>query len=181
MNLADRRVLGVDHGINHTGWGVVIPSGDGTQLSAVAFGTIETTPNQPFHLRLQKIYQELTAVIATYQPQELAVEKAIYAQNIKTALMMGHARGTVLLAAANAGLPIFEYSPKKIKSAVVGNGSATKEQVQFMVKRLLNINDVPPQSCLGGTTGESLTLDISDALAVAICHLNQPRLDEKGH
>lgn len=167
MNATSRRVLGIDHGVYHTGWGIVMAQSGG--LKVVAYGQIETAKTAPFHLRLKKIYTELCGIIQTYQPQEMAVEEAIYAQNIKTALLMGHARGTILLAGANADLPIFAYPPKKIKTATVGNGAATKEQVQFMVRRLLNLTD----DRIVSQGWPELTLDVSDALAVAICHLHQ--------
>lgn len=170
MNDQVRRVIGIDHGVQHTGWGIVYP--EGSQFKAQAFGTIETDNKTPFHQRLKQIYDALSQIIAQYQPQEMAVEEAIYAQNVKTALLMGQARGTVLLAGANAGLPIFEYTPKKIKSATVGNGAATKEQVQFMVRRILNLTD----AVLTQHGISALGFDVSDALAVAICHLQQARL-----
>jgi crossover junction endodeoxyribonuclease RuvC len=169
VNSQVRRVIGIDHGVQRTGWGIVYP--EGGQFKAQAFGAIETDSQAPFDQRLKQIYDALTKVIAQYQPQEMAVEEAIYAQNVKTALLMGQARGTVLLAGANAGLPIFAYTPKKIKSATVGNGAASKEQVQFMVRRILNLTD----EVLIQHGVRVLGLDVSDALAVAICHLQQAR------
>ncbi|PIS27414.1 MAG: crossover junction endodeoxyribonuclease RuvC [Candidatus Marinimicrobia bacterium CG08_land_8_20_14_0_20_45_22] len=156
------RVIGVDHGIHHTGYGVLKKTSD--KIVCLDQGSIDTSPNEPFPQRLQKIYNGLFAVIQNWRPDTMAVEEAIYAQNIHTALMMGHARGVVLLAGVNSGVEICEYAPKKIKSSVVGNGNATKEQVRFMVSRILGIDE------------KSLQLDASDALAAAICHLNQNRL-----
>lgn len=153
------RVIGLDHGILHTGYGIL--SKEQLQISCLGWGSIDTSPHWDFPRRLQKIYQELLEVISHWQPQEMAVEAAIYAQNVKTALLMGQARGAALLAGINSGLKIFEYSPKKIKSAVVGYGAATKEQVRFMIIRLLNLPD------------KDIPLDASDALAASYCHLNQ--------
>jgi len=153
------RIIGLDHGILHTGYGIL--SREQLKISCLGWGTIDTSPNWDFPRRLQKIYQELLAVIVRWRPQEMAVEAAIYAQNVKTALLMGQARGVALLAGINSGLKIFEYSPKKIKSAVVGYGAATKEQVRFMISRLLNLQE------------KNIPLDASDALAAGYCHLNQ--------
>ncbi len=161
MNDNPLRVLGVDHGLNRTGYGLIAASSN--QMQCLDFGVIETDADQPFHMRLQSIYQALTAIIAQWTPEVMAVEEAIYAQNVRTALLMGHARGAVLLAGAHAGLSIQAYPPKKIKMAVTGYGNASKEQVQFMVTRLLRL------------TAQPCTFDVTDALAVAICHLHQQR------
>jgi len=161
MIAEELRVLGVDHGINRTGFAIV--ARHNSQLACLSQGTIVTTPRDPFSQRLKHIYMELTRIIKEWQPHIMVVEEAIYAQNVKTALLMGQARGTVLLAGANSGLPLAEYTPKKIKLAVVGNGAASKEQVQFMVSRLLNLSQKPE------------SMDAADAMAVAICHLNRPK------
>jgi len=156
------RVIGLDHGLHHTGYGIL--NKENNKISCLDWGTVDTTPKWAFPKRLQKIYAELMEVISRWQPTEMVVESAIYAQNIKTALLMGHARGVALLAGVNSGLEIFEYTPKKIKSAVVGNGAATKEQVRFMMIRLLNLPD------------ENIPFDAADALAAGYCHLNQLKL-----
>jgi len=158
------RVLGVDHGINRTGYAIIRRSG--SSFDCLTFGTIVTTPREPFNQRLKHIYGELIRIIGEWQPKVMVVEEAIYAQNVKTALLMGHARGAVLLAGANSDLEIAEYTPKKIKSAVVGHGSASKEQVQFMVTRILGLSQKPE------------SFDAADAMAVAICHLNRPKFTE---
>lgn len=158
------RVLGVDHGINRTGYAIITKTGH--NLNCLTYGTILTTPREAFNQRLKQIYTELIRIIGEWQPAVMVVEEAIYAQNIKTALLMGHARGAVLLAGANAGLAIAEYTPRKIKSAVVGNGAASKEQVQFMVSRILGLTQKPE------------SYDAADAMAVAICHLNRPKFTE---
>lgn len=156
------RVLGVDHGLLQTGYGVV--TREPQRIVCLDWGVIVTSPRQPLAQRLRRIYAELEAVIQRWTPDVLAIEAAIYAQNVRTALLMGQARSAALLAGANRELPIFEYSPKKIKSAVVGNGSATKDQVRFMVSRILELPE------------RKLSYDAADALAVGICHVNQLQL-----
>lgn len=160
----DDKVLGVDHGITRTGYAIVKRTGSG--FNCLTYGTILTTPREPFNRRLKKIYTELINIIREWHPNIMAVEEAIYAQNVKTALLMGHTRGAVLLAGANSDLEIAEYTPKKIKSAVVGNGSASKEQVQYMVSHILGLSQRPE------------SFDEADAMAVAICHLNHPKFGE---
>jgi crossover junction endodeoxyribonuclease RuvC len=151
--------IGVDPGLHHTGYGIIRKSGN--RIEHLSHGVISTSTKHPFHIRLQSIYNELTEIIRHWRPDLMVIEESIYAQNVQTAIKLGHARGTVLLVGANEGLSIYEYSPKKVKSAVVGNGAASKEQVCFMVTRLLNLKDAP------------ISLDASDALAVALCHLQQ--------
>ena len=112
-------------------------------------------------LRLKKIYSELSAVIQRYQPDEFAIESAFYGKNAQSALKLGHARGVSILSAVKREIPTTEYSPREIKKAIVGNGSASKEQVQFMVKSLLQLKQ------------GAMILDASDALVIAICHLNR--------
>ena len=112
-------------------------------------------------LRLKKIYSDLSAVIERFQPDEFAIESAFYGKNAQSALKLGHARGVSILSAVEREIPTTEYSPREIKKAIVGNGSASKEQVQFMVKSLLQLKQ------------GAMILDASDALAIAICHLNR--------
>jgi len=156
------RVLGVDHGLLHTGYGVV--AREPQRVVCLDWGVIVTSPRQSLAQRLQRIYGELGAVIQRWKPDVMAIEAAIYAQNVRTALLMGQARSAALLAGANRELPIFEYSPKRIKSAVVGNGSATKDQVRFMVSRILGLPE------------RALNYDAADALAAGICHMHQLQL-----
>jgi crossover junction endodeoxyribonuclease RuvC len=111
--------------------------------------------------RLQNIYGGLQALISKFRPDELAIESAFYGKNAQSALKLGHARGVSILAAVESGIPTAEYSPREVKKAVVGKGTASKEQVQFMVKSLLRLGD------------RRLLLDASDALAVALCHLHR--------
>jgi len=153
------RVLGIDCGSQHTGYGVVEldPSG---KLHCIAVGAIHATARAPIADRLNKIFQGLQAVIERDQPEEVAIEDVFFAVNVKSALKLGHVRGVAMLAASSAGLAVAEYAPLSIKSAVVGYGRADKEQVQHMITRLLNLA-APPDSP-----------DAADALAIAICHLH---------
>ncbi len=153
------RVLGVDCGGEYTGYGVVEmhPAG---KLRCLACGAIKLSPREALPRRLSRIYTQLGAVIAEHQPDEVAIEDVFYALNVKSALKLGQVRGVAMLAAAAAGLEVSEYSPLTIKSSVVGYGRAEKHQVQLMVTRLLEL-PAPPEP-----------LDVSDALAIAICHLH---------
>ena len=149
------RILGLDPGLARMGWGVVAL--DGTRLSHIAHGVIATRTASGLGARLLTLYRELTLVIASHQPMAMAVELAFVARDPSAALKLGHARAVALLAAAEAGLEIAEYSPNHIKKAVVGAGHAGKDQVQFMVKRLLPTCGVKQP-------------DAADALAAAITH-----------
>ena len=149
--------LGIDPGTRVMGYGVV--EGVGSRLKHIAYGAIVTKTNDPLSIRLKQIYDSLTQIVEKYQPDVVSIEDIFYAKNVKSALKLGHARGVAMLAGANAGLEVFEYTPTAIKSAVVGFGRADKVQVQQMVKMLLNLPE-PPQE------------DAADALAAAICHIN---------
>jgi crossover junction endodeoxyribonuclease RuvC len=131
-----------------------------TRLIAVAAGGLKLAKDQPLPLRLAYIFAELTGLLELHRPDVVAVEEVFYSVNAKSALKLGHVRGVALLAAAMRGLPVAEYSPLSIKSAVVGYGLAQKAQVQFMVARLLNLDRSPEPA------------DAADALAIAICHVH---------
>ena len=156
------RVFGIDCGTNCTGYGVVdVQTGRlETRLIAVAAGGLKLAKDQPLPLRLEYIFAELTGLLELHRPDVVAVEEVFYSVNAKSALKLGHVRGVALLAAAMRGLPVAEYSPLSIKSAVVGYGLAQKAQVQFMVARLLNLDRSPEPA------------DAADALAIAICHVH---------
>ncbi len=156
------RVFGIDCGTNCTGYGVVdvLHGPRETRLVAVAAGGLTLAKDQPLPTRLAYIYTELTALLQLHRPQVVAVEGVFYSVNAKSALKLGHVRGVALLAAATQGLPVAEYAPLSIKSAVVGYGLAKKEQVQYMVARLLNLDRAPEPA------------DAADALAIAICHVH---------
>ncbi|MCX5767822.1 MAG: crossover junction endodeoxyribonuclease RuvC [Gemmatimonadetes bacterium] len=143
-------VLGIDPGTAVTGYGVVLAGGAaGSAPGAVAgarlieCGVIRTSAQAPLHERLKDIHDGVTELIARHQPDALAVEDVFYARNVRTTLVLGHARGVILLAGATAGLAIHEYPPSVIKKTVVGTGAATKEQVQFMVAKLLRLKHAP--------------------------------------
>lgn len=154
-------VLGIDPGTAVTGYGVV--KGDrSAPPHLIECGIIRTRPRDSLASRLQEIHAGITELIARHRPDALSIEDVFYAKNVRTTVVLGHARGVILLAAANARLEIAEYPPAEIKKAVVGNGAATKEQVQFMVTRLLRLKS-PPQPP-----------DASDGVAAALAHLMAP-------
>ena len=149
------RVLGIDCGCEKTGFGVV--DTDGRMHRFVSAGVIRTSTRDPMAARLARIHQELSEALCLYRPDVVAIEEVFHAENVKTALKLAHVRGIALLAAAQAGLLVGEYSPLEVKTSVVGYGRAEKHQVQRMVASLLSLAEPPPE-------------DASDALAVAICH-----------
>ena len=153
------RVLGVDCGGEYTGYGVVEIQASG-KLTCLACGAIKLSPREALPRRLARIYRELGEIISAHRPDEVAIEDVFYALNAKSALKLGQVRGVAMLAASSAGLEVAEYSPLSIKSAVVGYGRAEKQQVQHMVARLLNLENIPEPP------------DVADALAIAICHLH---------
>ena len=155
-------VLGIDPGTAITGYGLVREEGAG--LTLVDYGVITTAAGQPLAERLQTIYQGLSDVAREHQPQEAAVEELFFSRNARTALSVGHARGVTLLALADAGLAIHEYKPLEIKQAITGYGGAGKQQVQEMVRLLLNLDHVPQPD------------DAADAVAVAVCHIHSARM-----
>jgi crossover junction endodeoxyribonuclease RuvC len=151
--------VGVDPGSRHTGYGVV--QGEGERLLHVASGGIKVGSRPPLETRLRQIYDTLTALLRQHQPQAVALEEIFLAANVQAAFTLGQVRGVVLLAAAQAGVPIYQYPPLTVKKAVVGYGRATKTQVQLMVQHLLGLK----------VTNEHA----ADALAVGMCHLFQSR------
>lgn len=157
------RILGLDPGTATTGYGIVDVN-DG-RFTAVTYGVIITTPKDTAPVRLQIIYQELSQLIETYQPDTAGVEEVFFGRNVTTAISVGQARGVLLLALVNAGIPIGEYSPPKIKDAVTGYGKADKAQVQLMVRNLLDLEETPRPD------------DAADGLAVAITHYQYQRFE----
>ena len=155
------RILGLDPGTASTGYGI-IDSNDG-RLSVVTFGVIKTPAGESASTRLQTIYDELNSLIARYQPDSAGVEELFFGRNITTAISVGQARGVLLLALANANIPIGEYSPPKIKDTVTGYGKANKAQVQLMIRNLLDLEETPRPD------------DAADGLAVAITHYQYQR------
>jgi crossover junction endodeoxyribonuclease RuvC len=151
-------VLGIDPGTASTGYGVV--KGDGLGLvSLVECGVIRTRARDPLPSRLREIYDGVAELLARHRPDALSVEDVFYAKNVRTTVVLGHARGVVLLAGEQAAVHIYEIPPAEIKKAVVGTGAATKEQVQFMLMRLLKLKSVPQPS------------DAADGVAAALACL----------
>lgn len=153
-----RIVLGIDPGTAIVGYAVVMARG--SNLSLLACDVITTPAKRPLAQRLQIIYEALSTLITTYKPQEAAIEELFFAKNARTAMTVGQARGVAMLALANGGLPIGEYTPKQVKQAVTGYGGADKYQVGEMVRMLLKLTATPKPD------------DAADAAAIAICHLN---------
>jgi crossover junction endodeoxyribonuclease RuvC len=150
------RVLGIDCGTERTGWGVILS--DGRKHRVIAHGLIRTSAKDPLEIRLREIAAVLRTVLEQHKPDAAAVEEVFYSQNVKTALKLAHVRGVALLAAAEARVALGEYSPLEVKTSVVGYGRAEKHQVSRMVRTLTGLDQ------------EMETEDVSDALAVAICH-----------
>jgi len=150
-----RIILGIDPGLANTGWGLVLQQGP--RLSCLAYGCVTTPSSMELSQRLAKIHEQIGAVIGRYAPTCVGIETVWFGQNITAAFATGQARGAALVACAQAGLQVGEFSPKQIKLAVVGEGGAEKEQVQYMVKQLLGLEAVPKPD------------HASDALAAAIC------------
>jgi crossover junction endodeoxyribonuclease RuvC len=155
-------VLGIDPGTAITGYGLVREERDG--LSLLVCGVIRTPAGQALPERLKRIYSELCDIISTYRPEAMAVEQIFFSNNARTAFAVGQARGVVLLAGVENGLAVHEYTPLQVKQAVVGYGQATKEQVQQMVRMLLELEAVPQPD------------DAADAVAIAICHHHSARM-----
>jgi crossover junction endodeoxyribonuclease RuvC len=156
------RVFGIDCGTEITGFGVVDSdeSGPLTRIVCKTAGAIRLPKAKSLPARLAQVHQALCAELERWQPDVVAIEEVFYSVNAKSALKLGQVRGVALLAAAQRNLPVAEYAPLSIKSSVVGYGLAKKEQVQFMVARLLNLRELPEPP------------DAADALAIAICHLH---------
>lgn len=156
-------VLGIDPGTAATGYGVVKGEPFGS-LTLVECGVIRTHARDPLPSRLREIYDDVVALITRHRPDAMSIEDVFYAKNVRTTVVLGHARGVILLAGQQADLPIHEYPPAEIKKAVVGTGSATKEQVQFMVMRLLRLKIAPQPA------------DAADGTAAALAHIMSGRL-----
>lgn len=158
MTLTKEIILGLDPGIADTGWGVIAKSGQ--KIKMVAGGSIKTSAKLDFIKRLEIIHKELISIIKKYQPETVAVEQLFFCKNVKTALLVGQARGVCLMTIAEHNLPIFEYTPLQVKQALTSYGKADKNQVGQMVRVLLGLKTVPKPD------------DAADALAVAITCAN---------
>lgn len=153
--------IGIDPGTVRTGYGVVRK--DGARLKRLASGTIRSRPKEPMEKRLRTIADGLEQVLTTYGPDEAAIEDVFFAKNAKSALKLGQVRGAILLTMARREMPVASYAPTFVKRAVVGNGRAAKIQVGRVVQAILGLSELPAE-------------DEGDALALAICHANAPRI-----
>jgi crossover junction endodeoxyribonuclease RuvC len=156
------RILGFDPGTATTGYGVIV--GEGTRLRHVTHGVIRTPAGESFERRLRTIFEEARDLLERYAPDSVGLEKVFFSRNVKTATTVTQARGVIAVAVALSDVPIGEFTPLEVKSAVVGYGKATKSQVQEMTKILLNLDDIPRPD------------DAADALAVAICQYHAGKL-----
>ncbi|MBE2180546.1 MAG: crossover junction endodeoxyribonuclease RuvC [Chthoniobacterales bacterium] len=152
------RVLAVDPSLRGTGYAVL--ESDGCNLRVLAYGVVSNPPKLPSHLCLLEIHNALDRIAADHQPTVFAIEGVIYVQNVRTAIILGSARGAALLVAARHGLEINEYAPRLVKQAVVGRGGAQKEQVAFMIRAMLGLKETPPA-------------DAADALAIGVTHFHR--------
>jgi crossover junction endodeoxyribonuclease RuvC len=159
------RVIGVDPGSIKSGYGIIDQRE--ADLIVLEYGVIRTRSDMPLAQRLLQISERLRELITQFRPQVLALEDLFFAKNVKSALKLGHARGVILLTAAQAGVEIVEYTPLEVKQSVVGYGRADKAQVQQMVKVLLHLKEIPTPD------------DAADALAIAICHHHSAKMREQ--
>ena len=150
------KILGIDPGVACTGFGIIEVINN--NLIVIDYGVIKTNQKELLNIRLNTIHQDLKYIIKKYKPSVMSVEEIFYGKNVKSALLLGHARGIPLLLAAKFNLILYEFSARRIKQSLTGNGNASKEQVQFMVKNLLSMKQNPTP------------IDASDALAAAICY-----------
>ena len=154
------RVLGIDPGSRKTGWGVVEKHGN--VYRCLGHGTASAPATLDLPHRIYQIVQQVEQLIEAHAPDCMAVEEAFYHESVRSTLVLGHVRGALLVAGVSRALDIAEYTPREVKMSVAGSGAAAKEQVEFMIRRMLNIKG-------------ALQVDASDALAVAVCHLNRAR------
>ena len=149
-------ILGIDPGLCVTGYGII--QGDARHAHCVTYGCIKTSAKAPMHHRLHQVYAELCHAMETFHPEEAVLESIFTGRNHQSALKLGQARGAALVATATHDLPIIEYNTRHIKKTMTGYGAANKQQMQYMVRRLLSLKQTPPT-------------DAADALAIALCHL----------
>ena len=157
------KVLGIDPGLGNTGYGVVSAVNNNFEL--IDFGVIKTNSKDKLANRLQIIFNEISQLISDHKPTIFSIEEIFYSKNVKSSLLLGHARGVAMAAASVNNLLVYEYAARKIKQSLTGNGNAHKDQVQFMVKNLLKMNEAPKSN------------DASDALGIALCYLLQNKLE----
>jgi crossover junction endodeoxyribonuclease RuvC len=157
-------ILGIDPGLVKTGYGLIQTINN--NYSILDFGIIKPNSKDKLSQRLFTIQEDVLSIMDKYNPDILSIEEVFFGKNVKSALLLGHARGVPMLCAASKKMPVFEYSPRKIKQSVTGNGNADKSQVQYMIMKQFNLKTF------------NYPDDASDALAVALCHLNQIKLNE---
>jgi len=162
----EKIILGIDPGTTLMGYGIVRICG--SKLSMITLGVLKLNKYDDHALRLKIIFDRTLSLIEQYKPDELAIEAQFFGKNVQSMLKLGRAQGVAIAAALHRSIPIFEYSPRKIKQSITGKGSASKEQVSAMIQRLLDIKEAPE------------TLDATDALAVAVCHYFQKGTVETG-
>lgn len=155
----DKIIIGIDPGTNVMGYGVIEIKG--SAMSLISAGIIDLAKLNDHYLKLGKIYERVTGLIEEYKPDELAIEAPFYGKNVQSMLKLGRAQGVAIAAALAREIPVFEYSPKKIKQSITGNGNSSKEQVAAMLQTLLKFNELPK------------FLDATDGLAAAVCHYFQ--------
>ena len=158
----ERVVLGIDPGTAITGYGVVAKTVTG-DYELLACGVLRTQASDPMPQRLLELFHDMKALISEFQPDDVAIEKLFFGRNVTTAITVGQARGVLLLAAAELGLAVAEYTPAEVKQAITGYGNADKRQIQEMVQRLLQLREAPRPD------------DAADGVAVAVCHLQHSR------
>ncbi len=156
------KVLGIDPGTITMGYGVIETGGD--EITLVDYGALNTSTRSPIGERLSYLYNRLLEIISRHQPDAVAVEQPFVSKNVKSALAIGRAQAVAMLAAANSGIPVYEYAPTAIKQRVTDYGASSKEQIQEMVRLQLGLSQVPEPN------------DAADALAVAICHWREMQL-----
>ena len=156
------KIIGIDPGLVQTGYGIINVSNNQTYL--IDYGIIKPLLNDSLANRLLTIYNDVCEIISNYEPQIFAIEEVFYGKNVKSAMRLGQARGASMVAAASKGISIYEYSARKVKQSITGNGNAHKTQVQFMVKSKLEMDHNPEP------------IDAADALAIALCHDHQFRI-----
>jgi crossover junction endodeoxyribonuclease RuvC len=157
-------VLGIDPGLTKTGFGLLSISNDSPKI--IDYGIIEPNKNDDLSKRLYSIYTDINQLVEMFNPTVFSIEDMFYGRNIKSAFVLAQARGVAMLCAAKYDIPVFEYSARKVKQAVTGNGNADKTQLQYMVKQIFKLKQLPTP------------LDASDALGIALCHIYQTKINE---
>ena len=155
------RLISIDPGLGATGFSILELKKN--KINLLAYGLIKSDTKDKLPKRLNYIFEEMNKILDKFMPDVLAIEDAFYSKNVKSAMILGQARGAIILSGAQADLPVYEFAPRKVKMSVCGNGAATKEQVAFMVTKILQLNE------------EIKSYDITDSIAVGICFFNQKK------